>query len=245
MKWIPVLLSLGYCFFSCGNQLQQQESVHRSITETIRDSLNGGYDATAIKVLSNGDVLDGLEQIQDYSLSNPLKNISLMVDTLILAHEQRAITYEISERIYENGDNHKALVIWQAKSAQNLRVFEFSAKINPSNIDLTEIDRRRAQWIELCKQNDAQKLIQELYTENTLYYNHKPLVEGRERLVNEYQYMNNENYSLTLSPIIVEPVNQNFVLEISQCAGSYNGKYILIWRKEKDGQWRIFIDSNI
>lgn len=245
MKWIPVILFLGCGFLGCGNQKHQQKSVQVSKIETIGDSLEGEYDTAAIKVLSDGTTLEGLEQIQNYLLSTPQKIISSKVDTLIVAHEGRAIAYEISESINERGEKYKNLVIWQTKNNQRLRVFEFSAKENRSNLDLTAINRRRAQWMELCNQNEAAVLIRELYSTNTLYYNHKPLVKGQKQLVSEYQYMNNENYELTLNSIKVVPVNQNFVFEIGQCAGSYTGKYILIWEKGKDGQWHIFIDSNI
>jgi ketosteroid isomerase-like protein len=40
-------------------------------------------------------------------------------------------------------------------------------------------------------------------------------------------------------------VNDNLVYEIGQCKGTYKGKYILVWKKESDGVWRVFIDSNI
>ena len=84
-----------------------------------------------------------------------------------------------------------------------------------------------------------------MYSENTLYYNHKPLVVGRELLIEEYSYMNRENYQLTLNPIVVDQVNDKLVFEIGQCKGSYGGKYIIIWRKEESGKWEVFIDSNI
>jgi hypothetical protein len=78
-----------------------------------------------------------------------------------------------------------------------------------------------------------------------MYYNHKPIVQGTENLIQEYGYMNRESYSLQLDPKKSVIVNANFVFEIGQCSGSYGGKYVLIWKKEADGNWRIYIDSNI
>ena len=99
--------------------------------------------------------------------------------------------------------------------------------------------------MELCNAHDVEGLVNELYSVNTLYYNHKPLVKGREDVIKEYGYMRNEKYSLKLTPLFIEAVNESTVYEIGQCNGSYGGKYILIWKKEADGKWRIFIDSNI
>ena len=64
-------------------------------------------------------------------------------------------------------------------------------------------------------------------------------------MIKEYSYMNNKNYRLNLQPLIVKAVNASFAFEIGQCSGSYNGKYILIWKIDSDGSWKIFIDSNI
>ncbi|MEM6697813.1 MAG: hypothetical protein AAF599_05420, partial [Bacteroidota bacterium] len=88
-------------------------------------------------------------------------------------------------------------------------------------------------------------LVEQLYTDNAIYYNHKPVVVGTERITAEYSYMNNPDYSLKLVPLTVEPANKNIVFEIGQCSGSYNGKYVLIWKKVADGVWKILLDSNV
>jgi ketosteroid isomerase-like protein len=99
--------------------------------------------------------------------------------------------------------------------------------------------------MELCNANNAKALVTQLYSNNTIYFNHKPIVKGTADLIKEYSYMNNKNYHLNLQPLIVKVVNARFAFEIGQCSGGYNGKYILIWKKHADGNWKIFIDSNI
>ena len=56
--------------------------------------------------------------------------------------------------------------------------------------------------------------------------------------------MNNPKYSLNLTPIVLELVNERIAIEIGQCSGSYNGKYVLVWEKTKDGQWKVLFDAN-
>ena len=97
----------------------------------------------------------------------------------------------------------------------------------------------------LCNQHDAQQLVAQMYTANAMYYNHKPVVVGRKDITIEYDYMNQANYSLHLEPIIVETLTPALVFEIGQCSGSYGGKYMLIWEKQKDGSWQVLMDSNI
>jgi ketosteroid isomerase-like protein len=208
-------------------------------------SFSSLYAPDAVKILTDGEVINGAEKIGVYILVQSPKISTIRSDISVLANERRAIEYEILEITYDNQKKQKSLVIWQTNNAEKKRVFEFTTIMTSPEKVLTEIDQRRDLWIKLCNQHDAAKLIEELYSENTIYYNHKPIITGRESLVKEYQYMNNPQYQLSLKPTIVKPVNEDFIFEIGQCSGSYGGKYILIWRKDPDGEWRIFIDSNI
>lgn len=209
------------------------------------DSLQYLYAENSIRILESGEVLNGRDQIKDSILKSTLRLESVKRDTLLLAHKGRAIEYEISENIYDQDEKEKVLTIWQTKNQERKRVFEFVSKVEASKIDHLALNERRRQWMVLCNKHNAKNLIDELYSENTLYYNHKPIVKGRAQLTQEYGYMNNEKYNLALAPEIVDKVNENIIFELGQCSGSYGGKYIIIWRKEKDGEWRIFIDSNI
>lgn len=209
------------------------------------DSLQYLYAENSIRILESGEVLNGRDQIKDSILKGTLRLQSVKRDTLLLAHKGRAIEYEISENIYGKDEKEKILTIWQTKDQERKRVFEFVSKMEASKLDHLALNERRKQWMILCNKHNAKNLIDDLYSENTLYYNHKPIVKGRAQLTQEYGYMNNEKYNLALAPEIVDKVNENIIFELGQCSGSYGGKYIIIWRKEEDGAWRIFIDSNI
>lgn len=153
--------------------------------------------------------------------------------------------YEIGNFTNKNGDLMKHIIIWNTSKGDQLRELEFLAEVENDSIDLNLIVMRRAEWMALCDAHDAKSLIKLMYTENTMYYNNGRLLKGRERLLEEYQYMNNPEYRLALEPILVEPVSNNIVYEIGQCKGSYKGKYILVWQKDNQGIWRILFDSNI
>ncbi len=209
------------------------------------DSLSSLYTNESYKILENEKVLQGGEEIKSYYLSDNLKINSIHSDTVIIANKERKLEYEIGEYSDAKNQRYKELVIWANTNTKRKRVFEFTAKIQDSADIRSVIDERRKLWMKLCNEHNAKILIDELYSDSTLYFNHKPLVKGKELLEKEYQYMNKPSYELSLTPIIVETVSNQFVFEIGQCKGSYNGKYILIWRKDKNGKWNIFIDSNI
>ena len=152
--------------------------------------------------------------------------------------------YEIGSFKNVNDQLMKCVLIWDTSNNKEQRALEFIAATDSNKVDLNEITKKRNQWIDLCNAHNAEHLIKTLYTTNTMYYNHRPMVVGKDNLIPIYSYMNNENYSLSLKPIIVEPVSQTLAFEIGQCEGSYNGKYILIWQKTAEG-WQVLFDANI
>lgn len=147
----------------------------------------------------------------------------------------------------EKGNKEILFPIYTDKNNFKQTVFEYSSR--KSNCDTylikAQISDNRSKWMRLCIAHKVEELVNIYYSSNTIYYNHKPLVIGTKDLIKEYSYMNRENYSLSLNSIFIEVVNDETVFEIGQCEGLYGGNYILIWKKDDDGKWFIFIDSNI
>jgi ketosteroid isomerase-like protein len=209
------------------------------------DFISNMYTENAIKIYPDASYVSGNKAIGEYYQKTNSTINDIRADTIILANETRAIEYELGEYYDKNYQPYKHLIIWITKDGKRKRDFEFVVAVKPSKNVSHEIDQRRNQWMELCNAHNANALITEMYSENTLYYNHKPLIIGRDSLINEYAYMNNEKYSLTLTPIVSEQVNENHVIEIGQCKGGYGGKYIIVWKKNNSGKWEVFIDSNV
>jgi len=225
--------------------IENANSKWKDLLNLKSDSLSNLYAEHAIKIFEDGTTMVGRQPIVDFYHTVSYSVNSFHSDTILMANAKRGLEYEMSEYTDNSNTKCKQIVIWEGKDSERERVFEFAVEMDETGDNLSEIDNRRDQWIKLCNMNNAENLINEMYSQNTLYFNHKPLVTGRKSLIEEYAYMNRENYELTLSPIIVDQVNQNLVFEIGQCKGSYNGKYIIIWRKEASGKWEVFIDSNI
>jgi len=166
------------------------------------------------------------------------------VKTIQRIEASQAYDYEIGSFKNANDGLMKYVLIWDTSQDSDKRVLEFIDFTDSTTVDFKEIDLQREEWMKYCNAHNAENLINAMYTENTMYYNHRPMVVGRENLFPVYSYMNNLNYQLTLHPLIVEPVSKQIVYEIGQCNGSYNGKYILIWKKTDDG-WQVLFDANI
>ncbi len=199
------------------------------------------YANAAVKILEDGSVISGKEAITTFYQKNLLR--MELPETLFSVAANAQFQHEIGA-FASKGEHYKQLIITDRENKE-ARVFEFTARAYTPKDYKVAIDRRRAEWITLCNKHNASDLVNGLYAENTIYYNHKPVVKTRDALIQEYEYMNNPKYSLQLTPLHVEPVNDNLAFEIGQCSGSYNGKYILIWEKDSTGKWYIKIDSNI
>lgn len=117
-------------------------------------------------------------------------------------------------------------------------------KKSKSGSDYSEIDTAREKWMKLCNSHQASKLVEQLYESNAYYYNKGRVLQGSEALAAEYSYMNSSSYSLTLTPKHIVSVTPDIVYEIGQCSGSYPLPYMLLWKKQKDGTWKILMDSN-
>ncbi|MEP0265673.1 hypothetical protein [Dokdonia sp.] len=205
------------------------------------------YASNAIKVIPSDSILNSSKSIAAYYGIQKTKIISVESLFNVEANKNRRITYELIRYKTEDLKEYMQLLIWRFEDQKVIREFEFTEEISSESkkVGTSDITKRRKLWMELCNENNAEKLVQELYSSNTIYFNHKPIIKGVENVIKEYAYMNNANYSLNLQPLTLEVVNANLVYEIGQCSGSYNGKYILVWKKESNGIWNIYIDSNI
>ena len=245
-----VFLILG-CFSNAEKTNEQDFSPTVNIDKwanqfnSDKDALAQLYIEKAIKINAAGEVLDGREAIiEDWKKMDwKIKNIKTLKK--VSTHKNTPYEYEIGEFKNSKEKIFKHLIIWNTKEKTKTRELEFIAKATTFSSNKNEIDQRRKEWMTICNSHDAKKLVHQLYDENALYYNHKPLVIGRDSITTEYSYMNREKYQLTLTPIHLEEVTENLAFEIGQCSGTYGGKYMIVWQKDETGKWYVLMDSNI
>lgn len=208
------------------------------------DTLGRLYSEKAYKLFPQGELISGKEAITDYYRGTGIRIGEVYTDTVIMANEQKEHVYEIGGFLTEEGTPFKHLVIWNIAHERPVRELEFVAGTEYYSPAFDAIDRSRNTWIERCNQHNAGNLIETMYTPNAFYYNHKPMIVGREALSSEYSYMNNPDYKLSLTPLYTAQVSNSLFYEIGQCSGSYKGKYIIVWQKQPDGNWQVLFDSN-
>lgn len=158
--------------------------------------------------------------------------------------ENGLMAYETAQITMGNGQVYQYLVIWSKWGDKWLRDLETVALKTESQNDDNGIDSARVKWVELSNKHSAIDLAKELYTEDFVYYNRGVICEGYENLASTYSYMNMPDYSVNLQKDICEPVHPDMTFEIGTYTTPHGeGSYVIIWR-EKDGLWKIFLDSN-
>lgn len=210
------------------------------------DSIKNFYRVESIKIISSDKQLSGSTKIAEYYVlqTEKIKSISSLYS--VKASKEKNIDYELIKYETQNGILYAQLLIWRLENENKFIEFEFVSEMSEEKYNYEKsISERRNLWVELCNTHNPKNLVNTLYNSNSIYFNHMPLIKGQENLIKEYSYMKNANYKLTLDPLKMLFVNDNLAYEIGQCEGTYKGKYILVWKKENDGEWRVFIDSNI
>jgi ketosteroid isomerase-like protein len=203
------------------------------------------YTPNAVKIFEDGNYITGADSILAWWAGQTNKIRDYEILETIPSHQPDRIRYELSTIDMTDGRRFHQLIIWNVEEKIPRRELEMVSEARATDPYTSALDTRRADWMRLCNAHNAKQLVEALYTENALYYNHKPLIQGQEAIAADYTYMNNPDYQLTLTPIRVLPVSTDLAFEIGQCSGSYGGNYVLVWQKGKDSIWRILLDSNI
>jgi hypothetical protein len=210
-----------------------------------QDSLNSLFANHAVWLESNGLTLQGTANIVNHLMASTLRIDSVARSYVTVANSDSTYRYEVGTYWTQDNAAHKYLMILKMSEPFPMIELLFTSPSSPSTADTALLNTRRHQWMALCNRHQVKPLVDQLYTEQAIYFNHKPLVIGRTDIIKEYEYMNNKKYYIFLKPIHIESINDRLIFEIGQGGGSFQGKYILIWYKTDDGTWKVMMDSNI
>ncbi len=263
-KLISLALALGLVACQPSDETQSSSEVHSETGHTESETptntrsdpwqvaLNGEanllkdvYFPQALHINPEGEVIEGAEKISEFWQNFPEKIDSVYMTGKEIVGIAEEYAYELGGFFTQSGKEYRHVLIWNLKGEKPVRELEFVAQAQEVTWEQEPIDARRRRWVELCNAHQAQVLVDSVYAENALYYNHRPLAKGRAEIGKIYGYMNDPKYNLDLQPLFVDRATEDLSLEIGQCSGSYGGKYVIVWQKNEDRVWRVLLDSNM
>ncbi len=201
------------------------------------------YDPDAISISESG-LLKGQDAISAYWKEfQKFEGEFIKYETVYKTQVLNVLEYEIGLSETANDGQFAHIVIW-SKEKDTPKMAEVIFRVETSLDVPPKLTEARNKWVKLCNEHNAKDLVTELYTEDAIYYNRGRVLTGHNQLSMEYSYMNDPSYSLQLNPKHIEMVRDDLIFEIGQCSGSYPLPYILIWKKQQDGDWKIYFDSN-
>ena len=153
--------------------------------------------------------------------------------------------FEMGHYSSNNGKTSVASVIaWRKVSGvwkKELEILFVEEKID--HFDTDGIDAARNKWVEISNEQNPEKLVSSLYTENAVYFNGGKVTKGRPDISIRYGYMSMPTWTIALKSLQQIPVRNDLVLEVGEYKSSGRGFYVLVWVKEKD-EWNASFDFN-
>lgn len=233
------LLMIQSCFLNVQSAKKNSTSTDGSINEMIEE-----YHQDVIGVTKKG-MIDGKEYMRLYLVELQNKyGFPKEFKSHIIEAVNSSLEYEIGLLQFNKNNKFVQLIIWNRKNALRQKIFEVMYEEKGTKEIPEGIAKAREKWIQLCNDHNALKLVKELYTADAIYFNRGRIIRGQNNLAQEYSYMNNPAYKLQLVPEHIEMVDGEIAFELGRCRGSYNLPYLLVWRKQENNSWKIYLDSN-
>lgn len=158
---------------------------------------------------------------------------------------------EIATIKSKNKNNFSSITAWhkdQGKLRKEVHlVYPISIdyfKSAKSGIYDSNIDQARKLWVDFSNSHRPTKLLKVLYTKDALYFNQGVLYKGAKEIDEKYSYMSNKNWKIKLYADKVLQISKDKALEIGHYVSNGKGHYIIVWKKDTEGNWKVEFDFN-
>ena len=133
----------------------------------------------------------------------------------------------------------------------------FTAAVETETPAEVEVELRRlgTVWEDVVRSKDVSKIIAFYSDDSYLLRNGKPFIIGKKALIEEWKrLLAQPNYQSAWKPTHIEVAKSlDMAFEIGTLVRSMTdpngkvisapGKYVVVWRKEADGKWRVAVDA--
>ena len=232
-----------WAFLFCATLFSCQSNGTARSESSTNPNLSDIYTDDVVKITTENIVVRGRQELEQYLKTSSPGWTDYNTLFSVEAQTNPLVEYEIGH-FKSSRSEYKTLLIRKQIEDEKKIQFEVIIPTSPHSSIQETIAQRRQDWMTHCNAHEVEQLVNQVYGDPTFYFNRGSVIDNRDELIQEYDYMNRDDYNLTLTPLHFEPVSSSYAIEIGQCSGTYGGKYILIWKKV-DGVWKVWIDSNI
>ena len=143
-------------------------------------------------------------------------------------------------------DVHLHITGWRNTKTGLQKELEFIWPADVVELESNEgIDQQRENWTKFSNAHDAELLVNNVYSVESIYYNNGQKSVGRSEIIPRYSYMNNDWWSISLHPVKTVVADSKFAFEIGSYQSTGRGQYMLIWEKNtKEDKWEVVFDFN-
>lgn len=211
-------------------------------------AIRNSYRENAVLFFDRENYIKGNQAIcQFYSKNrNQIEQVKSIHTTYrVRLSENPDMVYEIGYMITEKDARYDFIIIWSSEEGTWLRELEVITLYASNSSAQEGIDAVRRKWVALANEHSPERLSTEVYAEDFTYYNRNTIYQGYDKLCEAYSYMKEPDFQIDLKKEFSVVVQPDLVYEMGKWMNSdYSGSYIIIWKKQQNGEWKIAFDSN-
>ncbi len=250
---IPCILSLIFTVFWMGSAAQ--ETTLKKLQDAWLSAFNGNtLERSILDVYVSNPVADYGDGFSVGKMDVYLSLVNFRSEAGILTEaEQFGGTTDTRNNYLETGwmkgnENKTAyayVTAWRNSGGNYNKEFEMVfAGAGKGKIPHEAIAEKRRQWETFSNNHDPGQLVSEVYTPNAVYVNNGEVTRGRTQIARRYDYMSSPSWKISLTALHLLRVSDELVIELGKYVSSGEGRYVLIWKKQKDGEWLAELDFN-
>ena len=242
---VPLFLTL---FLTVNGQDPDFKFIHKQFLNELHSS----EPSTEKRYLPHAlAIIDGAFHHKSGTISSEIKRFAER-NSGLKKYRTKEVVRHNKDHFYEagllkakSGKKYVYIIAWkwgEGRWNKELEIIQSKNRFSKSTTD--GIDEARKKWVDLSNAHDPETLIREVYSSEPSYFNGGTLYVGENSIIDKYQYMKRDNWTISLTPIYIVQPQTDLFYEIGRYKSSGVGHYVLIWERQDSGTWQASFDFN-
>ena len=194
------------------------------------------FGKTAIKqhILQQKEFFSHIKSVESYKLFEHSERKVLDIGTIKISGTDTSVV-----------DSLHYVIAWRKVGNDWLREMDVFLPTAKTPADVKTLDSLRAEWIRYANMKISHALASALFTHSGLYLNNSELSKGQAAITKRFEFIKNPGFNINLKAEKILPVDDETVVDIGNwITTAYVGYYLIIWKKETNGDWKISLYFN-